>query len=82
MITKASEKAGITETGTTDKIVALCKKYGLPVSDKASYADISAVCASDKKASGGSVSLVLLDKIGSSFTKATKLSDIEKFITV
>jgi 3-dehydroquinate synthase len=82
IITKASEKAGITEVGTTDKIVALCKKYGLPVSDKASYADISAVCASDKKASGGSVSLVLLDKIGSSFTKATKLSDIEKFITV
>ncbi len=82
MITKASEKAGITEAGTADRIVALCKKYGLPVSDKADFGEIAKVCSSDKKTSGGAVSLVLLEKIGTSFTKPTALNELEKFITV
>lgn len=82
MITKASEKAGITKSGTTDRIVALCKKYGLPVSDKADFREIAEVCSSDKKTAGGSVNLVLLEKIGTSFTKPTPLNELEKFITV
>lgn len=82
MITKASEKAGITKAGTTDRITALCKKYGLPVSDKADFREIAQVCSSDKKTAGGSVNLVLLEKIGTSFTKPTLLNELEKFITV
>ena len=82
MITRASESAGITEKGATDKIIALCQKYNLPVSDKAGAKEIADVCASDKKAGGGSVSLVLLNKIGDSFTKKTPLSEVENFINV
>ncbi len=82
MITKASEKAGITEAGTSDKIIELCKKYGLPVSDKADFGTIAKVCSNDKKAGGGAISLVLLKKIGTSFTKPIALNEIEKFITV
>ena len=38
------------------------------------------LCQSDKKAGGGSVNLVLLDKIGSSFIRKTPLSELEAFI--
>lgn len=37
LITKAGEKHGITEKGTADKICALCKKYGLPTTDKSTF---------------------------------------------
>lgn len=80
MIAEAGERADLTEKGCADRIRTLCEKYGLPVSDNASAADIAAVCASDKKASGGSVNLVLLKTIGESFIKKTELSKLEEFI--
>lgn len=82
MISAASEKAGITEQGTTDRIISLCQKYSLPTDDKTSKAEIASVCSSDKKSGGDSISLVLLSKIGKSFTQKTKLADLENFITV
>lgn len=82
MITRASEKARITQAGTADRLISLCKKYLLPVSDKADFSEIAQVCASDKKTSGDSVSLVLLEKIGSAFTKPVRLNSLEEFITV
>lgn len=80
MITNAGERAGLTEKGTADKITALCKKYNLPVSDSADIGRIAAECTSDKKSSAGSVSFVLLDRIGSAFTRKTPLSDVLSFI--
>ncbi len=82
MITRASETAGITEKGVTDRIASLCKKYNLPVSDNAGIKEIAEVCASDKKAGNGYVNLVLLNKIGDSFTKKTPLGEVESFINV
>ena len=82
IITAASEKAGITKTGTTEEIISHCKKYGLPTSDNASPKEIAEICSSDKKSSGGSVNLVLLKEIGTSFTQPTKLDELENFITL
>ena len=82
IITAASEKAGITKTGTTEEIISLCKKYGLPTTDNASPKEIAEICSSDKKSSGGSVNLVLLKEIGTSFTQPTKLDELENFITL
>lgn len=82
IITAASEKAGITKTGTTEEIISLCKKYGLPTTDNASPKEIAEICSSDKKSSGGSVNLVLLKEIGTSFTQPTKLIELENFITL
>lgn len=80
MITRASEKAGLTENGSLERIVDLCKKYNLPVSDTADIKEIAKYCASDKKASGAGVNLVLLKKIGESFIRKTPLSELEDFI--
>lgn len=80
MVTKATDKAGITPMGTADRIKKLCEKYNLPTEDKASVAEIAEYCGSDKKSSGGSVSLVLLKEIGTSFTQKTPLNELEEFI--
>ena len=81
LIAKAGEKQGITEKGTADKIAALCQKYGLPVSDKASFEDMAQAAQGDKKTAGGSIDLVLLEKIGDSFTKNVALDNLCNFIT-
>lgn len=80
MITEASEKAGLTEKGTLEKIISLCKKYNLPVSDNADVDEIINYCASDKKAGGGNVNLVLLRKIGDSFIRKTPLDELNGFL--
>lgn len=80
MITKASEKALLTEKGTLERIISLCKKYNLPVSDNADVNEIINYCASDKKAGGGNVNLVLLKKIGESFIRKTPLDELSSFI--
>lgn len=81
LISRASEKQGITEIGTTDRIIMLCEKYGLPTSDKATFAEMANAAQSDKKTAGGAINLVLLRKIGDSFTKKIELDKLEEFIT-
>ena len=81
MITKAGERAGLTEIGCTEKITALCKKYGLPTEDGADSGLIAQICAGDKKAGNGEVNLVLLKKIGESFIRKTPLDRLESFIS-
>lgn len=82
LISKAGEKAGLTEQGTADKISDLCLKYGLPTTDSATFEDMAKAAAGDKKTSGSSINLVLLSKIGDSFTKQIKISELLDFIKV
>lgn len=81
LITKAGEKHGITEKGTADKICALCKKYGLPTTDKSTFEQMAQAAKGDKKTAGSSIDLVLLTKIGDSFTKKVELANLCDFIT-
>ena len=81
LIARAGEKQGVTEIGTTEKIIALCKKYGLPTSDKATFAEMAESAKGDKKTAGGSINLVMLSKIGDSFTRKIELDKLEEFIT-
>ena len=60
---RLGEKLGITEAGTTQKIDAMIKKFSLPYDIKVSHEDLAGI-ALDKKASGSSISVILLDKIG------------------
>ena len=81
LIARSGEKHGVTEIGTTEKIIALCKKYGLPTSDKATFAEMAESAKGDKKTAGGSINLVMLSKIGDSFTRKIELDKLEEFIT-
>jgi 3-dehydroquinate synthase len=80
MIAKAGEKNSITEAGTYERIVRLCKKYNLPVETPLGVHDIVDAARSDKKSAGGSVNLVLLKKIGESFTRKIEFEKLEEFI--
>ena len=81
MMTKASEKHGLTEAGTAYKIEEVCATYGLPTTDDASLEKIAEAAQTDKKTSGSSINVVLLEKIGTSFTKKVAISDLLDFIT-
>ena len=81
LISRAGESQGITQSGTTDRIIALCEKYGLPTSDKASFAEMADAAHSDKKTAGSEINLVLLKTIGDSFIQKVKLDELEEFIT-
>ena len=81
MMTKASEKHGLTEAGTAYKIEEVCATYGLPTTDDASLEKIAEAAQTDKKTSGSSINVVLLEKIGTSFTKKVAISDLLNFIT-
>ena len=82
LIAKAGEKNGITEPGTSDRITGLCKKYDLPTATSLSFAQIADAAKNDKKSAGSSINLVLLNKIGESFTQKIELDKLEEFITV
>ncbi len=67
MMAKCGEKVGLTQPGTADEIASVLKKYGLPVWDNADPAEIAETAMLDKKARGGTISLVMLRSIGDSF---------------
>ena len=82
MITKASEEKGISEKGTANRISELCRKYNLPVSDSSPLESIVKSSFSDKKSTGSSISLVVLDRIGSSRIFSVKKADMFDFCNV
>lgn len=67
MISRAGEASGLTASGTTDRIVSLLQKYGLPTEDDAPLEQILDAARSDKKSTGSSIRPVLLRSIGDSF---------------
>jgi 3-dehydroquinate synthase len=67
MITRQSEKKGITAKGTAAKLEALLKKYNLPTECPAPLGDIIKAAATDKKHSDGGITVVLLRSIGDAF---------------
>ena len=80
LMTRASETAGITPSGTTERIENLLKKYNLPITDKTPLDEMASGALGDKKASGDSINIVLLNKIGDSFTKKLKKTELLRFI--
>lgn len=79
MITKVGEANGITEKGTSERIVNVLKKYNLMTEDSNDLHDIITCMNADKKRTADSINFVLLSKIGESFTQKIKNEDIPKF---
>ncbi len=79
-ITKASEKAGLTEIGTAKRIYELLKKYGMPTETEHSENDIASVSMSDKKRRSNTINTILLKKIGDSFIHPIECEKFEDFL--
>ena len=70
-ISAISEKLGQSEVGTTKRIIDILKQYGLPTEDKVQPKDVISAILNDKKNFGKKLHVVLLKKIGESFTYPT-----------
>lgn len=83
MIARASEKMGLAEAGTSGKIEEMLEKYGLPT-DCPQFEDKALLHAAlgDKKREGGSITLIIPEKIGGSVLKDESVADLEKYITL
>ncbi len=79
-ITAASERRGLTETGTAKRLCALLAKFGLPTIGPAPLSAYLDGVKLDKKCAGGQVDLVLIDRIGSAFCHRINTADIGGFL--
>ena len=78
MITRAGEKLGITEKGTTDRLIKVLEKNDLKISDTHTDKEIISAMNGDKKRTGTGIKFVMINKIGSSFINPIKYEDINK----
>ena len=73
LVTSLSEKLGLTEEGTTERLVTLLKTLELPTDDESfSMEEIVNATALDKKSKGKMVNLVLIKKMGEAFVYPTE----------
>ncbi len=80
MMTKASEKAGMTENGTADRILEALNAYSLPASVPYQKADMTDIMLKDKKRSADSITLVIAEKIGKAKLYKIKVEGLEEFL--
>lgn len=79
ILTEITEKKGLTEAGTSERLRALLLKNGLPVSSEYALKDIIKATSGDKKSSGRDLSFVFLERIGSCYTKKLSTEKLEGF---
>ena len=76
---KLGETLGVTQAGTTDKIVAILKMYNLPQDVEVSSNAIYNTMKKDKKVIGkNQIDVILLEKIGKTQIKRINLEELLK----
>ena len=80
LLTRQTEKMGLTAPGTADAICKVLQKYNLPVDAPYAEADLLAGIGMDKKKSGSSITLIILKEIGSSFLQKTDWQELPDYV--
>ena len=80
LITKASEKAGLTEKGTYARLVNCLKAYSLPFTTEIPLKDLADLAVRDKKSSGDKIKLVLIENIGKGYVKQIEIENLYAFL--
>lgn len=80
MMTKAFERAGRTAPGTYDRMYEVISGKGFAVSYDAPLEELCRLASSDKKTSGGSISLVYISEIGSADVFDVSLENLYDFM--
>ena len=81
ILTRLTEGKGITEKGTSQRLEALLKKYGLPTDSERQLSEIIAAARGDKKSTGKSINFVFLRSIGECFTQKLPINETESFFS-
>ena len=79
-ITRASEKSGLTEKGTADKLEALLKKFSLPTVSPCKTEELISIMLYDKKRRGDRLNLVLTSNVGKAFVKPVAINELKSFL--
>ena len=80
LLTRQTEKLGLTAPGTADAICQVLQKYNLPVDAPYAETDLLAGIGMDKKKSGSSITLIILKEIGSSFLQKTDWKALPDYV--
>jgi len=80
VITRASEKSGLTESPCLEELKKTLERLGLPVSCDYSAKELAAAALRDKKRSGETITLVIPKKIGHAELHDIPVSELEDFI--
>jgi len=80
IITKAAERAGLTQKGTAKQIENILTKFSLPTKFEGQIKDLIQIMLYDKKRRGDTLNLVLAKKIGSSYVEKMPIKDINSFL--
>lgn len=80
MIARAAERLQLTEEPCAERIIAALRRCGLPVSTDFSAAELAEAALSDKKRTGGDITLVLPRRIGDCCLKKIPVGDLKTFI--
>ena len=82
IITRISERHGLTAQGTAQRLENLLKKYDLPVTSEFPLAEIVNATRGDKKSTGKSIKFVFLKEIGECFVQKINTADFGEFFGV
>lgn len=80
MISRAGEALGITEAGTTEKLIDICQKNDLPVSCDFPTEALLDGALSDKKRMGGHIALIIPETLGTCMTHTVPVEELEHII--
>ncbi|MBP3305294.1 MAG: 3-dehydroquinate synthase [Oscillospiraceae bacterium] len=80
IVCRAAVKYGICSAGTRDQIRETIQKFGLPCSTEHSAQELYESALSDKKRAGGTVNLVVPERIGSCILRPTPVEELKSFI--
>ena len=80
LIADASVKAGALRPETAARIRETLRRNGLPVACPYDAQALAAAAASDKKISGGTISVVLIRDVGDCFLQPVKLTELGKLL--
>ncbi len=80
MISRAGEALGITEAGTTEKLIEICEKNDLPVSCDFSTDVLMDGALSDKKRLGDNIALIVPENLGKCMTHTVPVSELAHII--
>ncbi|MBQ7817668.1 MAG: 3-dehydroquinate synthase [Oscillospiraceae bacterium] len=80
IVASAAAKYGICSADTQTQILSILAKYQLPSTTNHTARQLFETALSDKKRLGGSVTLVLPERIGSCILRSTPVEELEDFI--
>lgn len=80
IVSRSAEKYGICSKETKNAILSTLTKFGLPVKAFCTADQLYSFALSDKKRSGGSVSLIIPQRIGDCRIQKTDVTELKSFI--